>query len=512
MKPGQQNAYDIVIAGAGFAGSLAALALSNCGFKVCLMERGKHPRFAIGESSTPIADMILRELSVKYNLPWLYDFSRYGSWQKTHPEIVCGIKRGFSYYKHYPGKEFSTGAGHANELLVAASTNDAMSDTNWLREDFDAFLVSKLEEYNIGYLDLTEIISATRENSEWKVTINCAGNPGVIQSSFFIDATGSGVLADKLFSVKSSAAGFLTRSFAVFSHFDHFPRWTDILRERGVPQDDYPYDPDHSALHHVLDEGWAWALRFNNDRTSWGFVLDGGNHALQKMTAEEIWNALRAKYPDMDRILRNASFASRPGSLLQTPRLQRRLDKCFGDGWVAMPHTAGFVDPLFSTGIAYSLAGLEKILHILSTNRNFGPSLYEQLREYERAVFEELRLIDLLVYGCYRTMARFPLFNAWSMLYFTFTILQEQRRLQKPAAGQATQSTECFLEADNPEVKAIAQATYKELLEITHRKRISSRDADRFTDAVRRRIQPFNTAGLLDPATGNMYRHSAVEL
>src|SRR5271154_6770642 len=131
---------DIVVAGAGFAGSLMALVLHSLGLKVCLVEKGQHPRFAIGESSTPIADMILRELSAKYNLPWLAAFSRYGSWQEAHPEIVCGLKRGFSYFKHYPGKAFATDSDHSNELLVAASTDDVHSDTNWLRADLDAFL------------------------------------------------------------------------------------------------------------------------------------------------------------------------------------------------------------------------------------------------------------------------------------------------------------------------------------------------------------------------------------
>ena len=90
--------------------------------------------------------MILRNLASKYNLPWLHDFSRYGSWQQSHPEIVCGIKRGFSFFKHYPGKDFITDENHINELLVAASTSDIQSDTNWLRADFDAFLVNKVKE------------------------------------------------------------------------------------------------------------------------------------------------------------------------------------------------------------------------------------------------------------------------------------------------------------------------------------------------------------------------------
>ena len=499
------NHYDIVIAGSGFTGTLTALALHNCGFTVCLVEKGKHPRFAIGESSTPIADMILRSLSVQYDLPWLYDFSRYGSWQQSHPEVVCGIKRGFSYFKHHPGKQFSTDAAHSNELLVAASASDAMSDTNWLRADFDAYLVSRVQDYNIAYFDRTEIVSATRSNRRWLFNVNGPENISSIRAAFFIDATGSGMLADKLFAVPSSVAGFLTNSFALFSHFDHLPRWTTLLQQNNIPTQGYPYGPDDSALHHVLDEGWVWALRFNNNRTSWGFALNGHDPSFKKMNTTEIWNRMRNAYPDIDHILRTGTLSPQPGRIIQSGRLQRKLETCFGDGWLAMPHTVGFIDPLFSTGIAYSLAGIERIVQILSENRDFDEPLYEQLKEYEHITFEELKLIDMLVAGCYKTMQHFPLFNAWSMLYFTFTILYEQRRLRN-------EPVKYFLEADNHEVQKIVQTTYNDLLKLTAQRAISSNDADEFTGMIRERIKPFNTAGLLDPLSKNMYHHTVAAL
>lgn len=499
------NHYDIAIAGSGFAGALTALCLTECDFKVCLIEKSKHPRFAIGESSTPIADMILRSLSSKYNLPWLYDFSRYGSWQKAHPEIVCGIKRGFSYFKHYPGKEFSTGANHANELLVAASVSDEESDTNWLRSDFDAFLVTKVKDAGIDYFDETEVTSALREKKQWKLGAARNDHSFIIQASFFIDATGSGVLADQIFSVKSSAEGFLTNSFTLFSHFDNLPRWMNILHQKNISTNDYPYDADDSALHHLLDEGWIWALRFNNNRTSWGFVLNGDDVLLKEMQTQELWNAMRAKYPDIDFILSDAKFSSQPGSIIRSGRLQRKLGNGYGEGWVAMPHTIGFVDPLFSTGIAYSLAGVERIVELFSANRNFNQALYDGLKDYEHIIFEELKLIDLLVAGYYKTMKCFPLFNAWSMLYFTFTILYEQKRLKNIPVNY-------FLEADNAQVQTIVHATYEDLLTITQQQTISQTDIERFTDAVSQRIQPYNIAGLLDPSFKNMYHHTVAEL
>ncbi|HEY4195411.1 MAG TPA: tryptophan 7-halogenase [Mucilaginibacter sp.] len=495
--------YDILIAGAGFGGSLMALVLNSLGFKVCLIEKGQHPRFAIGESSTPIADMILRNLASQYNLPWLSDFSRYGSWQQAHPEIVCGIKRGFSYFKHYPGKEFTTDADHTQELLVAASVDDIQSDTNWLRADFDSFLVDKVKETAISYFDLTEIISAER-NKIWQFHTSRNTSPD-ITASFFIDATGSGVLLDKLLGVKSSSNDFLTDSFAVFSHFDNVPRWTEFLQKAGIPTNDFPYDPDNSALHQVLDEGWIWMLRFNDQRTSVGFALNGQKASFKDLSAEEIWGKMLKKYPTINKLLKDAQLSSQPGTIIKSGRLQRKTSRAFGEGWAALPHTAGFVDPLFSSGIAHSLSGIEKIANILHQHWAKDESLYRQLKEYEHTVFEELKLIDQLVAGCYQTMDHFELFNAWSMLYFASTIAYEQRRLQNKPPGY-------FLGADDQEIKNNVQKSYADLLTIISNREPSPADIKAFAALIKERIAPINTAGLLDPSSKNMYHHTVARL
>ena len=49
--------HEIVVVGSGFAGSLMARVLAVLGYDVLLLERGTHPRFAIGESSTPLANL-----------------------------------------------------------------------------------------------------------------------------------------------------------------------------------------------------------------------------------------------------------------------------------------------------------------------------------------------------------------------------------------------------------------------------------------------------------------------
>src|SRR5258708_2211792 len=98
--------YDIAIVGSGFAGSLFAMIARRLGRSVILIERGSHPRFAIGESSTPLADLLLEELAVRYDLPRLLPLCKWGTWQKTYPNIAAGLKRGFSFYHHRRGERF----------------------------------------------------------------------------------------------------------------------------------------------------------------------------------------------------------------------------------------------------------------------------------------------------------------------------------------------------------------------------------------------------------------------
>lgn len=496
---------DILVIGSGFAGSLMTLGLHQIGLNVCLVEKDKHPRFAIGESSTPIADMILRELSSRYDLPWLKEFSRYGSWQESHPEIVCGLKRGFSYYKHHPGQAFSTDNEHSNELLVAASSSNENSDTNWLRSDFDAFLVKKVKEYGTSYFDETEILSAER-NDEWHFRAKRSGRPLSFRSSFFLDATGGAALLKKLLPVESSSEDFLTDSRALYSHFNGVKRWSNALKEADIPLDDYPYDPDHSALHHLSDKGWIWMLRFNDDRTSMGILLDRNQtDAQNSMSPEEEWNSRIAGLPSVKELMAYASPASEPGRIIRTGRLQRKLPKGFGTGWVALPHTVGFVDPLHSTGIAHTLSGVEKLLDLFSKEWSNRERLEEGLAKYEQSVFSELELVDRLVAGCYRSLRHFELFNIWSMLYFTAAVYYEQQRLKNMKPYH-------FLCAGNPEIVQIVENTYEELEKISSQKSIPREQIDRLRRRIKTRIKPYNIAGLLDLSKKNIYRHTAVEL
>ena len=117
--------FDLAVVGSGFAGSLIAMAAQRLGLSVVMIERGRHPRFAIGESTTPLTNLLLEEICDEFQMPEIRSLSKWGTWQDVHPGIPCGLKRGFTFYKHELGQRFprDPGAALARQLMVGASPN-----------------------------------------------------------------------------------------------------------------------------------------------------------------------------------------------------------------------------------------------------------------------------------------------------------------------------------------------------------------------------------------------------
>ena len=496
--------FDFLIVGSGFGGSITAMALSKLGYKVCVVERGQHPRFAIGESSTPIADMVLRDLADDYELPFLKEISRYGEWQKHHPEVVCGLKRGFSYYPHQKGESFTSDLNHSRELLVAASRDNENSDTNWLRRDVDYFLAQQFENHGVVYFENTLISDVIRNGHSWDIKGQQNSSKINLRTTWIIDATGSPEFSEMFLGTSSSSDGFHTNSFAVFSHFKNTGHWLDYLDQKGFITDDYPYNPDHSALHHLIDEGWLWMLRFNNDLLSSGLVIDSNaQYELNNKNAVEIWTSVISTYPSLNKLFNESEPAKLPGKMIKSKRLQRRLNKVYGDGWIALNHTAGFVDPLHSTGIAHTLTGIEKVLNLFNSNMA-EYEMDESLKAMQISYLKELKMIDLLVSSCYKARGNFKLFSAAVMLYFAASIKYEQARIN----GSIPDS---FLCASDQQLYDMIKATHSDI-ETIGQSGFPIREVDELIDKIRERITPYNSVGLMDESKRNMYEHTAVAL
>jgi tetracycline 7-halogenase / FADH2 O2-dependent halogenase len=465
---------DVAIVGSGFAGSLTALALRSRGRRVVLVERGRHPRFAIGESSTPLANLLLEELADRYELPQIRPFSKWGTWQRARPDIAGGLKRGFTFYFHSPGQPFADGAEHSRQLMVAASPRDDIGDTHWYRPDFDSNLVRDVQAAGVVYLDETAIDRVAFGQKGVTLDGSREGESVRIDASFVVDASGPRGFLSRALNLEAPSLRWLPPTHGLYTHFENVARWDSL----GVG----PYPPDDAALHHVFPGGWIWILRFNNGITSAGAALT---------TKGSSWDDVLASLPSV-----RAQFAqARPVQpwVCAAP-LAFRTTKVCGPNWALLPSAAGVIDPLLSTGFPLTLLGIHRLLDVLETTSS-GAERDAALREYERATLAELDVTEQLVAALYASMDDVPLFKRLTLLYFAAASYSEAaRRLVRPDLAPG------FLLHAHPVFGHDLRSCCEQALA---KPRGPARDE--LSAHIDRAIAPFDVAGLLDRSRADWY-------
>lgn len=490
---------DVAIIGSGFGGSLTALILQRIGLRPVLIDRARHPRLVLGESSTPLADMLLKSLSRKYDLPRVEPLAEYGSWRRAYPDLVCGLKRGFSYFQHHPGRAFEPCADHTNELLVEASVADEDADAHWFRPEFDQFLVREAQAAGIPFFDRTDVTGLTG-GDPWQVTCRRGDETLSLSADFLIDASGEGGVLSRQLGIPLDPDRMRTRSRAVWGHFTGVKRWSDVLADLGAGTADHTFPCDAAALHHVVEGGWMYVLPFNNGVTSAGFLIDCDRHALDpNLPVEAEWRIWLDRYPSIAEQFAQAELTPLCGSLRRTPRLQRRARSTVGPNWAMLPLAAYTLDALHSSGNAHTLYGIERLASIFE--RRLGRDEFSAaLQEHDRILQSEIDLVDQIVHGCYRGFVDFGLFSSMAMFYFAGAHNSEdlrRRRLARPGSA--------FLLADNRAFRAAVDRCYDEVLALTSTGSRGPREVRAFYELVKRSIAPFNIAGLCDDARKNMY-------
>jgi FADH2 O2-dependent halogenase len=473
-----------------------------------LIDRAVHPRFAIGESSTPNADLVLLEIAREYDLPRFAPLAKYGTWKRTYPEIVCGLKRGFSYFHHRAGQAFRADRSHSTELLVTASASDERSDTHWLRADVDGFFAREAQAAGVPLLENTTV-TLEPWGQDWRLAGqqrmgSDSEQPVDVRAKFVIDGTGEFGLVPRTLGIASRADSLHTHSRTVFAHFTDLELWHNVVQDCGGTVADHPFCCDHAALHQVFDDGWMYQLRFDNGVTSAGFVLDAAECPLnESISIQDEWNLLLARYPTIARQFTGTAVVAPAGGIARSRRLQRRLARAAGENWALLPHTFGFIDPLHSTGIAQSLAGIQRLVPTLRDHWQ-KPTLSAQLASYEAVLSRELALIDKLVSGCFLARRNFRLFTAFAMLYFAAATTSEHRR----ATGQLPRGA-AFLCTDDTPFRALVERAWLEVRRLAGQVDIADKSIANVEDLIATGLGPYNIAGLCDPSARNMYRYTA---
>jgi len=482
----------VAIVGAGFAGSILARVLEVQGHDVTLVEKSRHPRFAIGESSTPLAAICLERLADRYALPELRNLAAYGRWMEAMPHVRRGLKRGFTFYGHERNHPFSNTMRNNRRLLVAASPEDRIADSHWLRSDVDAYLAKMATDAGVRYLDRTQMTSAEIGESI-KLLGNGPNGTVSIDTDVAIDAAGNAGFLGRQLGLASAERPTNLTTALVFGHFEGVQPFADVASiSNSMPAG--PYPDDRAAVHHLLREGWMYQLPFDHGIVSAGFLIEHGPwwKVQQTMSPRELWDDMLYAYPS----LADQFSDAKPVTEIQVvPQLQRRLETAAGPNWALLPYSYAFSSPMFSTGIAWSLVAVERIARAFEDPATL-PSAFDR---YDALLRDEAVHLEHLVAGAYATRHDFDAFVEYAMLYFAAASFSEaSQRLLDVARDGHEWCWDGFLGARDPQLQPLIELISKDL-------RTAQPDPSELASRIREGIASRNVAGLSDASRNRMY-------
>jgi FADH2 O2-dependent halogenase len=400
--------HDVIILGSGLGGSTIGAVLARHGHRVLMVEKGRHPRFALGEATLPQTSYWLWLISQRYDVPEigvLADARTVAS--KVAPS--SGIKRSIGFAYHRPGEDHDM---RRESHQVLAPELPFISESHLFREDIDLYLARVAQGYGAELIEDSQVVDV--DVSDDDVSVRDASG-AVHRARYLVDASGFASVVATTFGLRENPTRLRTRSRSIFTHVDGLRPFDDLFGDQELPGLKYRWHD--GTLHHVFDGGWFWVIPFGNhgasrnSKASVGLTLDMRKYPVRDgVSAEREFTEFVSRFPSVARHL-DGAVATRP--YISTGRLQYSSTHAVGTRFFVTPQAYGAVDALYSRGLINSFETTYRLLAPLMTaldDDDFAPQRFAGLDELAR---DQLDTHDLMVASAYRSMADFEAWNAW---------------------------------------------------------------------------------------------------
>src|SRR5881397_2804417 len=336
--------YDVAIIGGGPAGSTAAALLARAGRRIIVFEHEKFPRFHIGESLLPFSMKAFSRLGLHEK------FLRAGFIKKFGGEIVGACSE--------TGTKFYFKDGYRSQ------TDHAYQVT---RGDFDKVLLDHAAECGAEVQEQTSVdrVEFSKDNVELAVKSN--GSSQSIRARYLIDASGRASVLSRQFKIKKTYDHL--QKLSIFAHYD------GVWRAEGI-------DGTLTVLIRAID-CWFWLIPLSAERTSIGVVLDSETFRRSKLSAEDFLEQALAEQPI---IAKRTTNASRVSQVYVEADFSYRSARLYGDRWLLTGDAAGFIDPIFSSGVFLAVFSGEKCADALDEVLNHPHKAKRLFTRYEKSV------------------------------------------------------------------------------------------------------------------------------
>jgi len=336
--------YDVAIIGGGPAGSTAAALLARAGRRVIVFEREKFPRFHIGESLLPFSMKAFTRLGLHEK------FLRAGFMKKFGGEIVGACSE--SGTKFYFKDGYRSQTDHAYQVT---------------RGDFDKVLLDHAVECGAEVHEETSVDQVEFSNDEVELGIKCNGSFHSIRARYVIDASGRTSVLGRKFKIKKTYDHL--QKLSIFAHYD------GVWRAEGI-------DGTLTVLIRAIDR-WFWLIPLSAERTSVGVVLDGETFRNSKLRAEDFLEQALSEQPI---IAKRMTDARRVSQVYVEADFSYRSARLHGDRWLLAGDAAGFIDPIFSSGVFLAVFSGELCADVLNEVLDHPRKARRLFAGYERAV------------------------------------------------------------------------------------------------------------------------------
>jgi len=189
----------------------------------------------------------------------------------------------------------------------------------------------------------------------------------LLRARYVIDASGRASVLSRQFKIKKTYNHL--QKLSIFAHYD------GISRPDGI-------DGTLTVLIRAIDR-WFWLIPLTADRTSVGVVLDSETFRTSKLSAENFLDQTLAEQPFIAKRMANARRVSQ---VYVEADFSYRSARLHGDRWLLAGDAAGFIDPIFSSGVFLAVFSGERAADSLNEVLDHPRRAKRLFAQYERAV------------------------------------------------------------------------------------------------------------------------------
>ncbi|MEH6527890.1 MAG: NAD(P)/FAD-dependent oxidoreductase [Sneathiella sp.] len=316
-----QKEYDVVIIGAGPAGSLAATMLAQRGVNVLVIEKSGFPRFVIGESLLPQSMVYLEKAG-----------------------ILGAVEN--ANFQRKNGANFSDDSRYSSINFGDKFTEGWSTTYQVQREKFDSLLAKEAEKAGAEIWFENTVLDVQFDNTGVAITGRGQEGEYLLRCRFVVDASGYGRVLPRLLNL-SVPSTFPVRH-ALFTHIDDTLDQQDFDREKIL-----------ITVHPQYSDIWFWLIPFSKGVSSVGVVCSTEHMGrYEGSSSDKLW-ALIAETSQLSELLTGAKERRLVSEL---SGYSSNVSKMCSPQFALLGNAGEFLDPVFSSGVTIALKSADLLV------------------------------------------------------------------------------------------------------------------------------------------------------